>query len=154
MEHRTFTLALTPESTRYPDNDSGRSSDLSLPFRTSSRRFTPVTHFVRVQRESQQRVLLPVFTVFPIKHPFLWVKGTRPIGRKDRQINKPGKEITELISFPGFLSERNDSDSFVLPLSLFQIEPGQRQHHDAVDMFGRPADCHIHPQVYDDVIDV
>ena len=61
---KSLITALTPESIRYSTRV-GRFSDLSLPLRAFPQLYVAVTYDARVLKESQQRVLLPICTVFP-----------------------------------------------------------------------------------------
>lgn len=61
---KSLITALTPESIRYSTRV-GRFSDLSLPLRAFPQLYVAVTYDARVPKELQQRVLLPIYTVFP-----------------------------------------------------------------------------------------
>ncbi len=61
---KSLITALTPESIGYSKRV-GRFSDLSLPLRAFPQHCVAVTYDARVLKELQQRVLLPIYTVFP-----------------------------------------------------------------------------------------
>lgn len=86
---KSLITALTPESIGYSKRV-GRFSDLSLPLRAFPQHCVAVTYDARVLKELQQRVLLPIYTVFPTPNSlqrYIFFRHSKAEDKKKRPFN-------------------------------------------------------------------